>query len=87
MADEQDKTEQPTQHRLQEARKRGQVARSSELTGIVVTIAFSIALAVSSRDLAGALAGTVRRMLLMAGNAPAPSAGLWHWLAGAMAPS
>ena len=80
MADEQSKTEQPTAYRLQEAHDRGQVPRSADLSGVLVTIVFSIAFAVSSFALASALARSVRRTLLMAGNAPAPSAGLMAWL-------
>lgn len=77
---EQTKTEQPTPFRLQEARERGQVPRSTELTGVLVTIAFAVAFAASSSALAAAVAGAFRRVLLMAGNAPAPSAGLMRWL-------
>lgn len=78
--DNQSKTEQPTAHRLQEAHERGQVARSADLSGVLVTIVFSIAFAVSSYAVASALAHSVRRTLLMAGNAPAPSAALMVWL-------
>lgn len=78
--DDQSKTEQPTTHRLQEAHERGQVARSADLSGVLVTIVFSIAFTVSSYAVATALASSVRRTLLMAGNAPAPSAGLAAWL-------
>lgn len=77
---EQSKTEQPTPFRLQEARKKGQVPRSAELSGVVVTLVFSIALCVGSYTLAAAWARSLRRMLLMAGNAPTPSSGLLHWV-------
>lgn len=77
---EQTKTEQPTPFRLQEARERGQVPRSAELTGVLVMIAFAVAFAASSRALVAAVADSFRRVLLMAGNAPAPSAGLVRWL-------
>jgi flagellar biosynthetic protein FlhB len=86
MADEQSKTEQPTPYRLQEAHDRGQVSRSADLSGVLVTIVFSIAFAVSSYAAAAALARAVRRTLLMAGNAPAPSAGLATWLQATFAP-
>jgi flagellar biosynthetic protein FlhB len=79
-ADEQSKTEQPTPFRLQEARKRGQVPRSTDLGGIVVMIVFSIALAAASYGITAALARAVSRTILMAGNAPAPSASLVSWL-------
>lgn len=79
-ADEQTKTEQPTPFRLQEARERGQVPRSTDLSGIVVMIVFSIALAAASYGIAAALARSVTHTILMAGNAPAPSASLMAWL-------
>ncbi|WP_158543423.1 EscU/YscU/HrcU family type III secretion system export apparatus switch protein [Dyella solisilvae] len=78
--DQQDKTEQPTAHRLQEARDRGQVPRSPDLTGVLVLIAFSVTMGATGYGVAAALANGVRRTLLMAGNAPAPSAGLFAWL-------
>lgn len=84
---EQAKTEQPTPFRLQEARERGQVPRSAELTGVLVAIAFAVAFAASSHALAAAVATSFRRVLLMAGNAPAPSAGLMHWLQHAFQPA
>jgi len=77
---DQSKTEQPTAFRLEEARERGQVPRSTELSGVVVAIVFSIAFAGSSYTLASALAHSVSHTLLMAGNAPEPSAGLMRWL-------
>ncbi|MDE2154484.1 MAG: EscU/YscU/HrcU family type III secretion system export apparatus switch protein [Xanthomonadaceae bacterium] len=84
--DQQSKTEQPTSHRLQEAHERGQVARSADLSGVLVTIAFSSAFAISSYAVAAALARAVRRTLFMAGNAPVPSAGLMTWLQKAFQP-
>jgi flagellar biosynthetic protein FlhB len=78
--DEQTKTEQPTSFRLQEARERGQVPRSADLSGIVVMIVFSVAMAAASYRIAAALARSVSRTLLMAGNAPAPSVSLVNWL-------
>lgn len=77
---DQTKTEQPTPHRLQEARERGQVPRSTDLSGVLVAIVFSVAFTASSYELVAALAHSVRRTLLMAGNAPEPSAGLVRWL-------
>lgn len=78
--DQQNKTEQPTPFRLQEARERGQVPRSAEVSGVVVVIVFTIALLVSVRAIAFALAHSVRQTILMAGNAPAPTASLATWL-------
>lgn len=87
MADqEQSKTEQPTPFRLQEARKRGQVPRSAELGGVLVMTAFSIALVVAAVHITSAFADATRATLLLAGNAPEPSAELMHWVGGAFSP-
>ncbi|GAB2576581.1 EscU/YscU/HrcU family type III secretion system export apparatus switch protein [Dyella jejuensis] len=79
-ADDQSKTEQPTSFRLQEAREKGQVPRSADLSGVIVIIVFSVAMAAASYNIAAAFARSVSRTLLMAGNAPVPSASLIAWL-------
>jgi flagellar biosynthesis protein FlhB len=79
-ADEQNKTEEPTAFRLQEARDKGQVPRSADMSGVIVIIVFSIALAAASYNVAAAFGRSVSRTLLMAGNAPVPSASLLYWL-------
>jgi flagellar biosynthesis protein FlhB len=79
-ADDQSKTEQPTPFRLQEAREKGQVPRSTDMSGVIVLIVFSIALAAASYNVAAALARSMTRTILMAGNAPSPSASLFYWL-------
>ncbi|HEX7814769.1 EscU/YscU/HrcU family type III secretion system export apparatus switch protein [Dyella sp.] len=84
--DDQDKTEQPTPFRLQEARGRGQVPRSADFAGVVVVVVFSIALIAASYGTAAAIARAMTRTLLLAGNAPSPSAGLWGWLQHAFQP-
>jgi flagellar biosynthesis protein FlhB len=81
MADnDQEKTEQPTSFRLEEARERGQVPRSSDLASTLVVIGFTIAFAGASYGIAASLSRGASQTLLMAGNAPAPSASLWYWL-------
>lgn len=88
MADqEQSKTEQPTPFRLQEARERGQVPRSAELGGVLVMIAFSIALVVGAKSLGSAWLEAMRNCLLLAGNAPVPGPALVHWVGNAFAPA
>lgn len=87
MADEQDKSEQPTPFRLQEARKRGQVPRSADLGGSMVMLAFCIAIVVASGGVAVALARALRRCILLAGEAPVPGPGLAHWVESAFAPA
>ena len=53
---DQDKTEQPTPHHLEEARKRGEVAKSPDVTGVVVMIAFASIVVLSGTSFAQALA-------------------------------
>jgi flagellar biosynthetic protein FlhB len=77
---DQNKTEQPTPFRLEEARKKGQVPRSPEMTGLVVTLVFSVTLCITAYTLAHAWGRSFERMMLMAGNAPAPSVGLMRWI-------
>jgi flagellar biosynthetic protein FlhB len=79
-ADEQSKTEEPTAFRLQEAREKGNVPRSADMSGVIVMVVFSVALAAASYSLASAFARSISRTLLMAGNAPEPSASLFYWL-------
>ncbi|MFC4527571.1 EscU/YscU/HrcU family type III secretion system export apparatus switch protein [Dyella halodurans] len=83
---EQSKTEQPTPFRLQEARNKGQVPRSTEVTGLLVTVVFSITLCAIAHSLAGVWAHCFQRMMLMAGNAPSPSVSLVLWIAATFRP-
>lgn len=83
---EQSRTEQPTPFRLQEARERGQVPRSPELGGVLVMVAFSVALIVLAGRVVSAVAEATRTTLLLAGSAPVPSAGLMHWVGNAFGP-
>lgn len=58
-----ERTEEPSQRRLQEARERGQVPRSRELTNFATMIGGSAALIAIGGTLAGALAQVMRRAL------------------------
>jgi flagellar biosynthesis protein FlhB len=58
-----EKTEAPTPQRLEEAKQRGQVPRSSDLTGAIVLLAGVSALALVGGNLAQALMGILRSML------------------------
>lgn len=87
MADnEQDKTEQPTPYRLEEARKRGQVPKSTDLSGVLVLVVFCVAFTATASTLSHALAQSMRSILAMAGNAPETSSALLHWLQGTFSP-
>jgi flagellar biosynthesis protein FlhB len=43
-ASDEDKTEEPTSHKLEQAREKGDVARSTDLTGLLVMVAFALTL-------------------------------------------
>lgn len=81
-----DKSEKPTAHRMREARERGNVARSPELTSMITLAVFSIALAAALGRLAFATAHAVRDVILLAGQAPSMGPGFMHWLKGAFSP-
>lgn len=84
--EDQDKTEQPTSHRLEEARKRGEVAKSVDVVGTMVMIVFATALAMTASWLAAAFAAATRRMVLMAGEQPVFGDELLSWVGRTYAP-
>ena len=81
MADQHDKTEQPTPYRLQEARERGQVPRSAELTGVVVVAAGCITLIVTAGAVARHAAAATQATLLLAGSGPVIGSEFLGWMA------
>lgn len=83
---DQDKTEEPTPYRLQEARKRGEVAKSMDVTGGTVMVAFAAVLALTGAGVAAALAQATRRMIGISGNAPALNGEFTDWVAQVYAP-
>lgn len=83
---DQDKTEQPTPFRLEEARKRGEVAKSPELVGAAVMIAFAATVALTADGIAVAAADATRATLQLAGARPQVSAAMWPWLGETWAP-
>jgi flagellar biosynthetic protein FlhB len=68
MAGQADKTEKATPKRRKDARKQGQVAKSTDLNGAVVLVAALGSLAVFGPHIASGLAGTMRGMLGDAGH-------------------
>lgn len=86
MEGDQDKTEQPTPHRLQQAHDRGEVAKSSELTGWLVMTAFAAALAVTAGAVAAAIVAATSTALRLSGTRPAVSGELSALLQSLMAP-
>lgn len=83
---DQDKTEQPTPYRLEEARKRGEVARSMDVTGTLVMIVFAAVVALTGAGVAGALALSTRRMVAIAGQAPPLGGEFSSWVVQVYAP-
>src|SRR5579872_7098905 len=61
----QDRTEQPTQKRLDEARRSGQVPRSRDLTTAAVVLVAGIGLRFSGAGIASGLAGLMRSGLTL----------------------
>ncbi len=84
---DQDKTEQPTPYRLEEARKRGEVAKSADVSGSLVMIVFAATLAITASGVAHAFSDATRRMLALAGNAPELNSAFAGWVSGVYAPA
>jgi flagellar biosynthetic protein FlhB len=78
--EDQDKTEDPTGYRLEEARKRGEVAKSADAVGTSVMIAFAVTMTMTAGWVMVALAQATRTTLSMAGNNPVLGPGLVAWL-------
>lgn len=83
---DQDKTEQPTPYRLEEARKRGEVAKSADAVGAVMMIVFAAVAAASAGWAAYAVAAATRRTIELAGGAPSLNGAFVRWLGGVWAP-
>ncbi|WP_266157651.1 EscU/YscU/HrcU family type III secretion system export apparatus switch protein [Dyella silvatica] len=86
MADDQDKTEKPTSFRLQEAREKGQVARSTELSSVITLAFFCFALISGLTGIVTAMAAALRASIALAGAEPQLGPGFAHWMSGAFAP-
>ncbi len=84
--EDQDKTEQPTSHRLEEARGRGEVMKSVDATGTAVMIAFAATFAVIAGSVMTALARATAGVLSLAGSRPLIGPGLVGWLEAAYFP-
>lgn len=81
-----DRTEQPTPRRRQEARERGQVARSGDLTTAAALLASAAILKYSGEGLTVSLAGILRTSLSTAPSNTLDVPWLMSWLSGAAAP-
>ena len=79
-SEDQDKTEEPTHYRLEEARRRGEVAKSADAVGTAILIAFAATFAMAASGLMLAFAEATRSMLLMSGRLPDLGPGLVAWM-------
>lgn len=65
MADSHEKTEEPTSKRLDEARKKGQIARSRELATTLVLVGSAIALLMMGKLIANSMVSVMTRMFTL----------------------
>ena len=77
---DQDKTEQPTPHRLEEARRKGEVAKSADLVGVLGLAAFAVTLLLTASDIVVTIADATRRVIALAGARPRIGRELTAWL-------
>lgn len=78
--EDQDKTEEPTSYKLEEARKRGEVAKSADATGTAVMMAFAVTFAMTAAWVMRSLAQATQQTLSLAGAKPMIGKGLMAWL-------
>ena len=74
--EEDDRTEEPTQHKLEEAIKKGDVAKSQELSTLFVLGGLAISIAVLSKPVAMNLTFDLRSFLMNAHQIPSDAAGM-----------
>jgi flagellar biosynthetic protein FlhB len=86
-ADDQEKTEEATTHKREDALKRGQVPRSQDLVSVVVAAVFAMALCASAPRIADAFARSAVHVLGGAAGTVALSGATWEWLARSFAPA
>jgi len=74
--EEDDRTEEPTQHKLEEAIKKGDVAKSQELSTLFVLGGLALSIAVLSKPVAMDLTFELRAFLMNAHQIPSDAAGM-----------
>lgn len=84
--EEQDKSEQATPYKLAEARRRGQVSKSPEVTTLVLLAGFTVILLATCDNIAHAFVQRSRWILLQAGNVQINRLNIVDWLSHAAAP-
>jgi flagellar biosynthesis protein FlhB len=83
---DQDKTEQPTPFRLDEARKRGEVAKSVDVAGAMSMIVFASIIGLTAASIAIAFAVATSRMISVAGDVAALNGAFVTWVLQVYAP-
>lgn len=83
---ETDKSEQATPHKLEEARKRGQVSKSTDVTAVVMLTGFVVVFAATLEQIGGALVRTTQRMIVSSGQLRFDEGTLLPWLGSALEP-
>jgi flagellar biosynthetic protein FlhB len=85
-AEDQDKTEDPTSYRLDEARKRGEVAKSADAVGVSVMSVFAIVILFTAGWVGISLGHATSATLGLAGANATLAPGLFAWLRETWAP-
>ena len=68
MADDSNKSEKPTPHKLQEAKKKGQVAKSNEITGFLMLIGFVTVFYLTLEDVSHVVGDLFQYWIISAGQ-------------------
>ncbi|WP_199611745.1 flagellar biosynthesis protein FlhB [Flocculibacter collagenilyticus] len=77
MADESNKTEKPTPFKLEEAKKKGQVSKSPEVTGLLMLITFSATMFIVGQNIWGGLSELMITLLSTSGELAVNTGNLW----------
>ena len=83
---DQDKTEQPSSYRLDEARKKGEVAKSADVVGVVMLMVFAVTLMLTAAGAVMALASATQRVFGIAAARPSLGMEFSAWIGHAYAP-
>lgn len=83
---DQDKTEQPTSFRLEEAREKGEIAKSADVVSVLMLSVFAVTLVLTASAAVASLLGATRQVIAVAGARPALGVELSAWIGQAYAP-
>jgi flagellar biosynthetic protein FlhB len=87
MADQDtDKSEQATPHKLEEARKRGQVSKSVDVNSVVMLTAFVVIFAATLDQIGGVMVNSVQRMILSSAVVRFDQSTLLPWMGSVLEP-